>query len=101
MKALNALTAATITLIVAAPLSTLFPAMNPSMMWFSVGICSMAIVVITIELIQSSTKGQVSLSVVVSMITILIIAGILTGWILSGYNAQTGPQAPLLWMING
>ena len=82
MKALHALIATTITLIVAAPLLTLFPAKNPPMIWFPAGICALAIVVITIELIQSSTKGQVSLSAVVSMITILIIAGMLTGWIL-------------------
>lgn len=101
MKALHTLIATAITLMATATFLTLFPAMNPSLTWFSAGICAMAIVAITIELIQSYTKGRVSLSAVVSMITILIIAGMLTGWILSGYNAQIGPQASPSWIVNG
>ena len=100
MKALHTLIATAITLMATATFSTLYPAMNPSLTGFSAGFCALAIVAITIELIQSSTKGRVSLSAVVSMIIILITAGILTGWLLSGYNPQTGPQVSLSWMIN-
>lgn len=34
------------------------------------------------------------------MKALLIIAGMLTGWILSGYNAQIGPKVPSSWIVS-